>query len=366
LRVGFDARTIDWTGVGTYSRNLLLQFSDMGLDVTVFCMDHTQDLIPASRRLRLVPTDAQPGVPRRDRDMCALVEAAAVDLLHVPCHLAPQGLRVPLVCTIHDVIPLVYPRSIRSPFKRASYRRQLLQVLADAARIVTVSQISLSALSAYANVSLSKVRVIHNGVSEQFRPVTDREQLAAVRDSYNLPGRFAFWIGEFRPNKNLEFLLRSWGALQQQLASLRIDPPAGEPRSPLLEDLLGKTVRLEEGDLGWRTLRLEQDGSGLALLLEDGLGSHRLTVPTDGSWWRGSTELAIHPARTVVEQFPRPVAVSGAWEDPQTLTVTLCFVETPFHPTLRLRVEGQGATLRLDANCGWDELQGREWRGTLE
>jgi len=217
LRVGFDARTIDWTGVGTYSRNLLLQFSDMGLDVTVFCMDHTQDLIPASRRLRLVPTDAQPGVPRRDRDMCALVEAAAVDLLHVPCHLAPQGLRVPLVCTIHDVIPLVYPRSIRSPFKRASYRRQLLQVLADAARIVTVSQISLSALSAYANVSLSKVRVIHNGVSEQFRPVTDREQLAAVRDSYNLPGRFAFWIGEFRPNKNLEFLLRSWGALQQQL-----------------------------------------------------------------------------------------------------------------------------------------------------
>ncbi|MGI6366898.1 MAG: serine hydrolase domain-containing protein [Anaerolineae bacterium] len=155
-------------------------------------------------------------------------------------------------------------------------------------------------------------------------------------------------------------------ALQQQLASLRIDPPAGEPRSPLLEDLLGKTVRLEEGDLGWRTLRLEQDGSGLALLLEDGLGSHRLTVPTDGSWWRGSTELAIHPARTVVEQFPRPVAVSGAWEDPQTLTVTLCFVETPFHPTLRLRVEGQGATLRLDANCGWDELQGREWRGTLE
>ena len=87
----------------------------------------------------------------------ALVEAAAVDLLHVPCHLAPQGLRVPLVCTIHDVIPLVYPRSIRSPFKRASYRRQLLQVLADAARIVTVSQISLSALSAYANVGAGHV-----------------------------------------------------------------------------------------------------------------------------------------------------------------------------------------------------------------
>lgn len=218
MRIGFDARTIEWTGVGTYSRNLLLQFSYLGQDVTVFCMDHTQDLIPASRRLRLIPTDAQPSVARHDAAMCALVEEAGVELLHVPCHLAPRGLGVPLVCTIHDVIPLIYPRSIRSPFARTGYRRRLLQVLADSAQIVTVSQISLSALSAYANVSLSKVRVIHNGVSEQFHPVIDREQLSAVRDSYRLPDRFAFWIGEFRPNKNLEFLLRSWGPLQQQLA----------------------------------------------------------------------------------------------------------------------------------------------------
>lgn len=217
MRLGFDARTIDWTGIGTYSRNLLLQFAEMGLEVVVFCMDHTQDMIPASRRLRLVPTSVAPGYGRRNDPFLAVVAEAGVDLLHVPSSLAPHGLNIPLVCTIHDVIPLIYPRSIRNPLRRTRYRRQLLQVLEDAQRIITVSQISLSTLSVYANVSLAKVRVIHNGVSEQFRPVADPEQLAAVRASYDLPERFAFWIGEFRLNKNLGFLLESWGLVQKSL-----------------------------------------------------------------------------------------------------------------------------------------------------
>ncbi len=97
------------------------------------------------------------------------------------------------------------------------YRRQLGHTLEAARRIITVSQISFSALSAYAGVDPAKVRVIHNGVSEKFRPQTDPEVHLAVRHRYALPERFVFWVGDFRPEKNLLFLLQAWSRLQKRL-----------------------------------------------------------------------------------------------------------------------------------------------------
>ena len=189
----------------------------MDLELVVFCQDQMQDLIPPSRNLRLVGTDLAPESKAGGRQFSELVARHQVDLLHVPCHLTPPDPPVPLVCTIHDVIPLIYPRTVRNPFVRSRYRSRLLQALGQASRVITVSQISLSTLSVYAGVDLSRVRVIHNGVAEQFRPVTDEEALAGVRTTYALPDWFAFWIGEFRPHKNVILLLDAWQALQERL-----------------------------------------------------------------------------------------------------------------------------------------------------
>lgn len=217
MRVGFDARMLDWAGVGTYSRNLLQELGRTELELVVFCQDQTQDLIPASGNLRLVGTDIPPESASGSRQFSALVAKHGVDLLHVPCHLTPRELTVPLVCTIHDVIPLIYPRTLRNPLARSRYRSRLLQALRDAARVITVSQISLSTLSVYAGVDLARVRVIHNGVAEQFHPVTDESTLERVRLTYGLPEWFALWVGEFRPHKNLEFLLGAWQQVQERL-----------------------------------------------------------------------------------------------------------------------------------------------------
>jgi glycosyltransferase involved in cell wall biosynthesis len=97
------------------------------------------------------------------------------------------------------------------------YKRQLADTLDDAKRIITVSRISQSALSAYARVDPADVRVIHNGVSAQYYPRTDTALLAQVRHRYSLPERFAFWVGDFRPEKNLSFLVEAWAGLRKRL-----------------------------------------------------------------------------------------------------------------------------------------------------
>lgn len=218
MRVGFDARTIDSSGIGTYSRNLLLEFARTDLEFVVFCQDHKKELVPEADRFSLVSANINPFSRSAGPVFADIVQRAGVDILHVPSHLAPFPLRVPLVATIHDVIPLIYPRSIRNPLARLMYRRQLDRTLAEAGCVITVSSISQSTLHAYAGVDPGRVRVIHNGVSEQFRPVQDPAVLAAVRRRYDLPDRFALWIGEFRPQKNLEFLVQAWPRLTARLS----------------------------------------------------------------------------------------------------------------------------------------------------
>lgn len=222
MRIGFDARTIDWSGIGTYSRNLLRQFSRADVEIVVFCPDQKRDLIPTADRFTLVSANMDPRSRSGRAVFAGVVERSTVDLLHVPSHFAPVPVGVPVVATVHDVIPLIYPRTVRNPVARARYRRQLDRTLSAARGIITVSQISLSTLTAFAGVDASRVRVIHNGVSEQFSPVGDPGELEAVRRQYDLPKRFALWVGEFRPNKNLEFLVTAWVALH---ANLEEAPP---------------------------------------------------------------------------------------------------------------------------------------------
>lgn len=216
MRIGFDARAIRYRGIGTYSRNLLSHFALSDIEFVVFCQDQEKDTIPLSDSFTLISANMNPLAAHGRPAFRNLVERSGVDLLHVPSSWAPTPVPVPLVSTVHDVTPLLYPRSLPQML-RLRYKRQLGHTLREARRIITVSQISFSALSAYAGVDAAKVRVIHNGVSDRFRPQTSPETLLAVRHRYVLPERFVFWVGDFRPEKNLTFLIQAWARLQKKL-----------------------------------------------------------------------------------------------------------------------------------------------------
>jgi glycosyltransferase involved in cell wall biosynthesis len=218
VRIGFDARAVRYHGIGTYSRNLLQNYAASPHEFIIFCQDQEKESLQSADSFTFVSANSDPVASGGRAGFRALVESAGVDLLHVPSTWAPTPLRVPLVATIHDVVPLLYPRSLHGPLGRFRYKRQLKQTLEEAVCIITVSQISRSTLSMYAGVEAAKVRVIHNGVSEKFYPVDDAAALDAVRRRYALPARFAVWVGDFRPEKNLIFLVDAWARLLNRLA----------------------------------------------------------------------------------------------------------------------------------------------------
>lgn len=222
MRIGFDARAVRHRkGIGTYSRNLLQQYAEAGVEVVVFVEDEQKPSVPRADTFTLVSANMDPLASSGRNAFRSLVKSSNVDLIHVPSPWAATPLPVPLVTTAHDVTPFIYPRSLPLAV-RMRYKRQLRKTLQEARRIITVSQILFSALSIYEHLNPAKVRVIHNGVSENFLPQTDEAVLHAARVRYSLPRDFAFWAGDFRPEKNVLFLIQAWERLQRRL----VDPPA--------------------------------------------------------------------------------------------------------------------------------------------
>lgn len=228
MRIGFDARTVRFRGgIGTYTRNLLREFGEVGVEVVVFCQDHEKQSIPPADSFTLVSLDIDVLAWRGRGTLRSVAKEAGIDLLHAPTPWAPTPAPVPLVTTVHDVAPFLYPE-VLSLVLRRRYRRQFLRTMQEARRIITVSEILHSALHVYAHVEPAKVRVIHNGVSSGFEPVTDEKVCLSVRRRHGLPERYALWAGDFRPEKNLIFLVQAWARLSHRLADLPPLVMAGE------------------------------------------------------------------------------------------------------------------------------------------
>jgi glycosyltransferase involved in cell wall biosynthesis len=220
MRIGFDARTVPHRGgIGIYSRNLLRQFADLGLEMAVFCEDQEKHSMPLADSFTFVSANMGVTSSRGRGAFRSLVKEAGVDILHVPSVWAPTPLPVPFVATIHDVTRFLY-RSRLPTLQLMRYKRQFGRTLEEARRVITVSQILNSTIGVYASIQPGKVRVIHNGVSPRFVPDIDERTRQAVRRRHSLPERFAFWAGDFRPEKNVSFLLQAWARLRK-----RIDPP---------------------------------------------------------------------------------------------------------------------------------------------
>ncbi len=123
-----------------------------------------------------------------------------VDLAHAT-GLVPCPSRAPLVVTMHDVAFLHEPDRYTWQGRRVMTRS--LAVARDHARLVlTSSQASFDDLVA-AGIEVERLRIVPLGVSSD--PAAEIE-VRNVRHRYDLPERFALFVGTLEPRKNLHRL----------------------------------------------------------------------------------------------------------------------------------------------------------------
>ncbi|GAB4407869.1 MAG: glycosyltransferase family 1 protein [Bacteroidia bacterium] len=242
LTLGYDAKRAfhNFTGLGAYSRQLLLGLADLsaGLRLRLYTPPFVPH--PALEDLLNHPAVAVVTGPRRlaslwrARGFGRALRDDPPDLLHGLSNAVPPGLhgRLPVVMTVHDVIHRLFPRWY--PWTdRQVYEAKLRAGLRHSAAIVAVSRHTADDLVRHYGVDPGRIHCIPPPLAAHFTPDIPASQLAAVRAAQHLPAEYLLYTGSITPRKNLLTLV-------QALALL----PAGQ-RPPLVVAGRGGRYRAE-------------------------------------------------------------------------------------------------------------------------
>jgi glycosyltransferase involved in cell wall biosynthesis len=138
------------------------------------------------------------------------------DVYHAPHYVLPPLVPCRSVVTIHDTIHLNFPQYL--PNRGAyAYARALMWAAARRSdRILTVSESSKRDIVRYFGVPPGKVVVIYNALDERFSAEPRPEEIARVRERFQLDHGFVLYVGNIKPHKNLVRLIEAFDGLRRE------------------------------------------------------------------------------------------------------------------------------------------------------
>ena len=216
LRLGIDARKLADYGIGSYLQGLLgeLAHLDGAGDVVLLVASESRHLLPElPEHWRLVEVEA-PGYSFREQ-ASVLVAAlrARVGLLHVPHYVLPWLFPRPMVVTVHDIIHVLFPEFLPSSLGFAYARLSIRTAVRRARRVVTGSRTTAEDLKRLFGASEARLRVIPHGVHAEFLEAGDPGADTAVRARLGIEGPYLLHVGNHKPHKNAEGLLKAYQLL---------------------------------------------------------------------------------------------------------------------------------------------------------
>jgi hypothetical protein len=134
--------------------------------------------------------------------------------------------------------------------------------------------------------------------------------------------------------------------LQERLGSLTLPLPHGKATSALVRQIDGRSYVFPANEQRLEELTM-QSGPGAETVM--------LSMRVDGK----DRRLRVQHGRWEKGQFPygaqgdRPVGVGGAWESDEVYVLKLCYYETPFTLTMRLRFAGDQVVCDAETNVAF-------------
>ncbi|MBL0356110.1 MAG: glycosyltransferase family 4 protein [Chitinophagaceae bacterium] len=161
-------------------------------------------------------------------EQVALPKAAkqyGCQLLHCTSNTAPVNCGIPLVTTLHDIIYMessyikILAGSATAYQKFGNMYRKLVvpRVVKKSSKIITVSHFEKKRIGDFFGMKNdNRLTAVYNGVSEYFKPVTDAAELERVKEKYQLPDNYFFFLGNTDPKKNTRGTLKAFSDFLKQ------------------------------------------------------------------------------------------------------------------------------------------------------
>lgn len=150
------------------------------------------------------------------------------EILHCTSNTAPIFSDIPLVTILHDIIYMEssYYKILTgsaTPYQKFgnAYRKLIVPwVVKKSDKIVTVSHFEKNRIAEFFGMREDQcLTAIYNGVSEHFKPITNKEELQRVKEKYNLPDNYFFFLGNTDPKKNTKGTLKAFSDFLKQTGS---------------------------------------------------------------------------------------------------------------------------------------------------
>jgi glycosyltransferase involved in cell wall biosynthesis len=219
LRIGIDARKLADYGIGTYLQGLLAEYAGLPEppEVVLFLRRGMETLLPEMpENWRLVEVEA-PGYSAREQLTVPLAALRArLDVLHVPHYVIPLLYPFRMVVTVHDIIHVLFPEFLPNALSFAYARMAIRAAVRRARVLVAVSETTADDLVRLFGAVRERLRVIPHGVHGEFLATGEAVSDERRRERFGLRPPYLLHVGNHKPHKNAEGLLKAYQLLAQR------------------------------------------------------------------------------------------------------------------------------------------------------
>ena len=115
---------------------------------------------------------------------------------------------VPYVLTVHDLVPLLLPETVSTPF-RWQFRLWLARSLEVAQQVICVSETAKTSVLERFDVDPNKLTVVHHGVDHVDRVAPPDSTTVKWIDALGLQSPWVLYAGALDARKNVELVVRA-------------------------------------------------------------------------------------------------------------------------------------------------------------
>jgi len=214
-KIAIDVREFEsgkMTGIGRFLANFLLNADKVspGLEFILFGNHKTNIPFELPGNFRLI----------KIREFCPqfweqlsvppALKREKADVFFSPYYKRPFFAGIPCVVTVHDLIPLLFPKTF---FERRILRWLMGRYLTGAG-IITGSRNSMKDINAFFGGITGGVSVVYNAVSLSGG---EREFSSEERKEAGIKGKYLLYVGNSNPHKNLPLLAAAYALLPEKL-----------------------------------------------------------------------------------------------------------------------------------------------------
>ncbi|MFN4244647.1 MAG: glycosyltransferase family 4 protein [Brevinematia bacterium] len=214
MKILLDARSINRTGIGSYTRMLIYGLLSKGIDFKV--MGSQKEIRNFYPNLDIVHTSSSIYSLREQiSTLLAELKASDVSIVHYTNYNKSFFSKLPYIVTIHDLIQFKF--GYGNPLKRKIAKIMLENSIVRAKGIICVSNSTKEDLvNMFPYIDSKKIYVVYNPA---YNPTLKLDSSIDVKTKYGIPS-YLLCVGNRKPHKNLELAVKSFNILAGEFNDL--------------------------------------------------------------------------------------------------------------------------------------------------